>query len=478
MLIVILPELTILSNNLSVRGNLNLSQDTGNVISGFSSNRLLSTNDISYAHHVEVSMAISDNDSFFVGWKNSETYNGGGARVSFVRSLDHGKTWSQPYDMPKFEGKNTRQSDPWLYWYNGTIYFAYLEGEPEYFSNPNGGYLTQITVAKSIDYGVTWTPVKASYGDYFADKETIVVGENNTVYVVYDDVNLEINGNATIRVSRSIDGGDSYQEISALGEDEFYLGPYITLNGSRNPFIAWSWIPESGGNLFLSKSLNKGLTFDSPQIVNDDGNYSYFQLVTGLASKVTLPVIKFDDHNRLYILWADKFDQVTHTFDVYLRYSDDYGTSWSDRLRVNSKTAGDQWNPDMVIDQTGRLHIVYYSEIGNSYRPYYRTVNFQGAQRNVPNFSDEIVIADEDTPSFFSRPGEYMSIQLDSNGIPHVVWSDGRNNEMDIYYAYGIFESPFPIEIVVIVVVIIIIGTISVVFIFRYRQKLNRKQLN
>jgi len=82
------------------------------------------------------------------------------------------------------------------------------------------------------------------------------------------------------------------------------------------------------------------------------------------------------------------------------------------------------------------------------------------------------------TLSIFARPGEYMSIQLDQYDIPHVVWSDGRNNEMDIYYAYGLTtlpypvdNLPFPVEIVVVTVITLIIGAISVVVIFRYRHK-------
>jgi hypothetical protein len=470
----LLPFSTFISANPFITEHLSLSQETDETILGFSSNKLLSTDDNNYAHHVEVSMAISDNGTIFVGWKNSETHNGGGARVSIVRSLDCGKSWTHPYDMPMFGGSFTRQSDPWLYWYNGTVYYAYLEFEPDYFNDPSGGYLTQITIAKSIDYGVTWTPVQASNCTHFADKETIVVGENNTVYLVYDDVDVEDpNGNTIIRVTRSTDGGDSYQEISVIGEDEFYVGPYITLNGSEDPFIAWSWIHDAGENLYLSKSLNKGITFDIPQIINKDGNYSAFEPAGGTVGKSTLPVVKFDNNDRLYILWADKYDQVTDTFDVYIRYSDNYGSNWSDRIRVNPHTAGNQWNPDMVIDPTGRLHIVYYSEIGDSYRPYYRTVNFIGTGRTNPVLSDEIIIANKDTSSSFTRPGEYMSIQLDQNSIPHVAWSDGRNDEMDIYYAYGLttLHQPFPIELIVIIVVVLIVGTISVIIIFRYRSK-------
>ena len=477
--VILIPFSTFVSASFFKTGSLNLSQETNVVILGFSNNKLLSTDDNNYAHHVEVSMAISDNGTIFVGWKNSETHNGGGARVSIVSSLDLGKSWTQPYDMPMYGGSFTRQSDPWLYWYNGTVYYAYLEFEPDYFTDPNGGYLSQITIAKSIDDGLTWTPVQASNGSYFADKETIVVGENNTVYLVYDDAEVVDNGNVTIRVTRSNDGGDSYQEISVIDKDIWYVAPYIVLNSSGDPFVAWSWIPDTGGNLFISKSLDKGFTFDTPQIVNDDGNYSAFELAGGRVSKSTLPVIKFDNEDRLYILWADKFDQVTDTWGVYLRYSDNYGINWSERIQVNPNTAGNQWHPDIVIDLTGRLHIIYYSEIGGNYRPCYRTINFTGTDRSNPVLSNEIVIADRDTSSFFTRPGEYISIQLDQSGIPHVVWSDGRNNEMDIYYAHGLTElplpDPFPIEIIPVVLVVLLIGAVAIVVIIRIRVKRSKQ---
>jgi hypothetical protein len=474
-LLILLPFSTFVSASFYTKEDINLSQETDKVILGFSGNKLLSTDDSNYAHHVEVSMAISDGGTIYAGWKNSETHNGGGARVSIVRSLDGGASWTQPYDMPMYDGLATRQSDPWLYWYNGTVYYAYLEFEPQYFNDPSGGYLTQITIAKSINNGVTWTPVKASNGIYFADKETFVVSNDDTIYLVYDDADIEDpNGNATIRVTRSIDGGESYQEISVIGEDEFFVGPYITLNSSGDPFVAWSWVPGSGGNLFISKSLDKGFTFDTPEIINDDGNFCVFEPAGGAAGKSTLPVIKFDNDDRLYVLWADKFDQVTDTWDVYLRYSDNDGIDWSERLQVNPNTAGNQWNPDMVIDPTGRLHVVYYSESGSNYRPYYRTVNFTGVARSNPIFSDEIVIADQDTSNIFTRPGEYMSVQLDQHGIPHVVWSDGRNREMDIYYAHGLTELPLPFEILVVIVVLIVVGALSVVFVFWY-LRLRRK---
>ena len=432
---------------------------------GFSSNLLLSTNDNNYAHHVEVSMAISDDGVLFAGWKNSETHYGGGARVSFVRSLDNGASWSAPYDMPMYGGFFTRQSDPWLYWHNDTLYYAYLEYEADYFNNPNGGYLSQMTVAKSIDNGVTWVPVKATNNTYFADKETLAVGEDNIVYLAYDDVNLDENGNATVKIARSLDYGNSYEQSSIIGADEYFLGPYINLNASNDIFLVWSWLPPGGGNIYFSKSIDKGVSFETPKIVNLDGNYCSIES----PGKTTLPLLKFDPFNRLYLVWADKYDQVYNTFDVYLRYSDDWGLTWSDRLLINPSVQGNQWNPDLTIDAEGKLHIVYYHEIDGHYRPYYRTLQFNGTNRDIPVFSEQIAIADSFTSSDFVRPGEYFAIQLDNDNIPHVVWTDGRNNELDIYYAKGLTSLPLITpEMIIIIVAIFLISFFSICVIYYY----------
>ncbi|MFW9787274.1 MAG: sialidase family protein [Candidatus Thorarchaeota archaeon] len=426
-------------------------------VSGFSSNVLLSTDDSTYPHHVEVSMAISDNDTLFVGWKEATTHNGPGIRVSVTRSGDGGSTWTSPYNMPMFTSGTTGQSDPWLAWHDGTLYYAYLE------YSIAGPLLSQITVAKSNDYGFSWTPITASYGQFFADKEMMVVSDDGIIYLVYDDTDdATLIGNATIRLTRSLDGGDTFQEVCNITEQTPWKGlPYLALSNEGQVFVTWLYLePVSGnwGNIEFSKSLDGGITFQESQFINDGGNYS-----TSAPGKITLPVLRFDQQDRLYVLWADGFDEGENSFDVYLRYSDDYGITWSDRLRVNPVVDGNQWNPEMTIDASGRLHIIYYDEQNGYYRPYYRTLTFTGDEHDFPLFSNPVPVADSRTPSSFTRPGEYMSIQLDSNDVPHIVWSDGRNNEMDVYYAHAIYgdkESFNPVIILLGSSIIVIAGIV------------------
>ena len=405
---------------------------------GFSKNILLSTDDSNWNQHVEPMIAISNNGTLFAGWKNAYTHDGDGERVSIAKSIDRGASWTTPFDMPMFNGLNTKQSDPWLFLHNQSIYYAYIEWEPEYWTYFTSDYLSQVTVAKSSGDITEWTTATATFGSYFADKETMYIDDNGIIYVVYDDADARTTeGKVTIQLTRSNNTGESFQWISNLGTpSDGHLAPYITLNSENHIFVVSTWFDTAlgGGNLFFTSSQDGGFTFDNQSFINADGDYSFFA-----SGKSTIPVIQFDQDDRLYLIWADMYDQNTNSIDIYLRYSDDFGETWSERFQVNPTTAGNQFMPDMDIDPEGNLHIVYYdAPSGGNFKPKYCLVNFTGENRDDPIFNTPIAIADKETSGSFTRPGDYLTIRLDQQNIPHVVWTDGRNNELDIYYAYGV----------------------------------------
>ena len=480
-IILILPIGFVASTDLT--DNLNITSpgstpESSFQVNAFSKNILLSTDDNNWNYHVEPMIAIGDNGTLFAGWKNANTHNGAGEHVSIVKSIDRGVSWTTPFDMPMYNGLNTRQSDPWLVWYNQSIYYAYIEWDPDYFEYPTSGLFSQVTVAKSSGDITEWTTASASNGSYFADKETMYIDDNGIIYMVYDDVDVSTPvENATIRLTRSDNAGESFQEISEIGiPSGGHLGPYIALNSENHIYIASTWldITEGGGNIYFTSSQDGGFTFGNQRFINTDGNYSFLD-----SGKVTLPVIQFDQDDRLYLLWADVYENEAHSIDIYLRYSDDFGEIWSERFQVNPTTAGNQFMPDMDIDSDGNLHIVYYNAPSQeNFKPYYCLVNFTGENQNNPIFNTPIAIADKETSGDYNRPGDYLTIRLDQNNIPHIVWTDGRNNELDIYYAYGtqnLSDSGstigFGLEIFLTVGFVSIIG-IGVIILIR-RRKIN-----
>ncbi|MFX0092760.1 MAG: sialidase family protein [Candidatus Hodarchaeota archaeon] len=208
-------------------------------------------------------------------------------------------------------------------------------------------------------------------------------------------------------------------------------------------------------------SKNKGESFSLNTDINPGSENATFTVTTeGLPRRVTLPVIRFDQNDRLYVLWAERFED-GGTWDVYLRYSDDYSLTWSPRYQVNPETGGDQWQPDMDIDSKGCLHVVYYDQQESSFRPYYRTVVVPETTDAEPIFGDPIPVATVYTYRTFTRPGDYFTVRVDSNDIPHVVWTDGRHNEMDIYYSHGIpkeISTSFGIAWLLIPLVLVLLG--------------------
>lgn len=434
-------------------------------IVAFSENLLLSEKPMyfPYTYHVEPTLVITANGTIFAGWKDATTHSGIGKRVSFTRSGNNGITWTEPLTMPFPPGLEWKagQSDPWMAWdeQNETLYYAYLEYEEDYFVNLTG--FSQITVAKSTDYGQSWTIVPASNGTGFADKETITVSNDGTVYMVYDDVNFTSPAlDIFVRLTRSTNGGESFEEVSVITDSITRplspFTPYVTTNSHGHVYVAWMQYTAENvdgmstwGDVYLAYSTDQGETFSDPIDINPDSeNCSSSGVVAGRG---TFPVIHFDAQDRLYALWAGKYDtDINANWDVFIKYSEDNGQTWSPRYRVNPRANYDQWHPEMAIDSFGRCHIVYYDmyEKATEFRPYYRMIEFADNLTGSPIFHDVIPIASRYTDYWFKRPGEYFAIKFDSTDRPHVVWTQGegvRDGPLNIFYAHGLSESELPV---------------------------------
>ncbi len=387
------------------------------------SNIILSTNKNLYQHHVEPTLAIDDN-FIHVGFKNAETHDGPGLAVSYTFSTD-GEIWTSPYNMEQF-WKQSGQSDPWMIVFENILYYVYLE----YTLTGN----TQMTLARTSDQGSNWEFTIASYGSGFADKETFTIDENGYIYLAYDD---QLDATHTeVKLSRSFDGGNSFIENVTMSDSlsAAYVGPYIVSAGFGVLYNAIGYLDDAPGSsdILFDKSTNFGETWGLDTDLNPSYNASYFaQGISGSPAEVTLPALSIDDNGRIYVVWEDvSTDISTKNWDVYMRYSDDTGDSWSDRIRINENVEGNSWMPDLDIDSSGNVHVIYYdNNTGFSnlmYRVFYPSNN---------SLSVEYKISTEGTSSEFTRLGDYITVRVDNDDNIHMVWTDGRNDVLDIYYA-------------------------------------------
>ena len=67
-------------------------------------------------------------------------------------------------------------------------------------------------------------------------------------------------------------------------------------------------------------------------------------------------------NGRAYLVYTDRPSVQSVDTDIYVRYSDDNGATWSDRIRVNDDaTTNTQFNPAIAVDQTtGHVAVSWY----------------------------------------------------------------------------------------------------------------------
>lgn len=392
----------------------------------------LSTNKLNFSHHVEPTLAIDDN-LIYVGFKNAATHDGGGLAVSYTYSTN-GSSWSSPYNMKQFWSTGAGQSDPWMQIFNNTLYYVYLE----YPFGAEGQ--SQMTLSQTSDQGTAWNYTRATFGPAFADKETFTIDENGYIYLAYDDVREYT---TEMRLSRSFDGGNTFVENVTMSDviSPNYLAPYVVSAGSGVLYNVFSYFAESyaQSDIFFDKSIDYGETWGTDTDLNLSYNASAFtQGESGRPSKSTLPAMAVGQDGRIYVVWEDVSRDLEKTdWDVYMKYSDDMGSTWSNNLRINKIAEGESWMPDIDIDSSGNAYIAYYDNniFGQSnlmYRIYYPTND---------SLSGEYRISTEGTAPKFTRLGDYVTIRLDDNDNFHVVWTDGRNDVMDVFYASDMLDT-------------------------------------
>ncbi len=219
---------------------------------------------------------------------------------------------------------------------------------------------TSIELVKSEDGGLTWTDpvavspvVRRSYGERGDDTGTssvfgtlrVVQGSqpevtaDGTVHVAWmdstDDDSQE--GIGEIQVATSTDAGDTWTDpvvASVFNETEFRPRtasfrfwassfPQIASGPDGEVYISYvgrpSDKPNDDGDVFLTKSLDGGQTWDRPQVLNDDDT-DHVQM---------FPSIDVAEDGAVHAMWGDMRDDPAQIrYHIYYTRSDDQGETF------------------------------------------------------------------------------------------------------------------------------------------------------
>jgi hypothetical protein len=179
------------------------------------------------------------------------------------------------------------------------------------------------------------------------------VDDSSRIFVAWYD---QRNGLGDIYFSRSLDRGLSFESNYKVNDDTknaVQSSPDIT---TWNGIVYLIWEDQRNENytnfdIYFAKSLDNGSTFENNVKVNDD--------LPGSMQEA--PFISTGLDGRLVIGWADKR---TGNLDIYMSTSFDLGDSWAPNSVISDELNSDRQSaPIVVIDDEGHIHVVYAGNI-------------------------------------------------------------------------------------------------------------------
>jgi len=378
-----------------------------------------------YAWQVEPTMQINKSGAVFVGWKETNGPDAAGYRVGASYSTDQGQTWAPNILMNRTHpNDNCRDSDPWMAMDpTDRLHFGYLEYDPNGGSSPpcNSGLDVSNTTT-----GNNWGSVHYIQGHGgLVDKDSIGFDSQGRLYAAWDEGNV-------LAVTWSDDDGGHWAPIINPGSQGSVLGTIIAAGANGTVYLTW-WNFGSSNILFESSS-DRGKTWSPIVRVNDrDGSAS------GGFPQYPLPAMNVDPKSgAIYVSWADSRNGDP---DIYFANSTDGGKTWGTNHRTNDNTDNSQqYMVDLAVDGAGTVHAAWEDRRTGNWNIFYSNSTDGGR-----TWSKNVRVTSAETPGSYDRPGDYFAIEAGPNNYIYVVWTDGRGDDFDIYYA----RSPgFPVAAV------------------------------
>ncbi len=175
-------------------------------------------------------------------------------------------------------------------------------------------------------------------------------------------------------------------ELEFIFSDEMLVYPQENINQDSPEIISTDdgtihlvWINNAGNgkNVMYAFSSDEGETFSEPIQINQTSN----SIITFNDAG---PKIKVRD-NELFIFYTD---MRTGMMAIYMNHSTDNGLTWGEDILISDQSYMQKF-PDLEVDQSGELHLVYYA-YGEDYL--FHSVRYATAESNSISFSPSVAM--------------------------------------------------------------------------------------
>jgi hypothetical protein len=344
--------------------------------------------------------------------------------TSVYESFDRGVTWaSSGFSV------NTFCYDPWLDFNTaGDIFVGYECSDQR--------------IAYKLHGSSTWVYSGSLPAGSFPDRDMVVTDDTptspyyNSVYIGYDD-----NGSsnrAQLMYSRN---GQSGWTKSAGIDDTPTTFDVIGVNAAvaNGGDVYATWEDYTNGFIKNDVSLNGGTTWTTDRIVHDFrmDTSSFFISIPPQPDRGVLPMPMTDVApagtefaNRLYVAYFDSDEDGSPNTEIYVRYSDDGGASWSAESLVNDDTV-DAWHffPAISVAPDGTVAVSFYdtrNDPTDQKTDQYVSFSTDGGVTWSANQRVTKAQSDESGAGDPNDYGDYEGSDVGPSGYFQLVWTDSR----------------------------------------------------
>jgi len=356
--------------------------------------------------------------------------------INLLISDDNGLSWQASKPILSFP---TGQFDPQIVVdpVNQTVYASWLQNNKR-----------DIVVARSLDYGRTWSFSWAERGREETDKPVLAVSGA--------DVYVGFNREERFLVAASHDSGQTFRTflVNPNADPGSSLAGGATIDPSGNVFFGWTayakqQLQARPAAIYISRSTDGGRTWSTllldqssapPECPAQGCGTGFLGAQVSLAS---------DSAGALYALWnAGSVNGGSER--IYFSSSTTAGATWSARAGVSRAPQGvEHAFPTVVAGGPGEVRVAWMdaraSEAGHPERPLWNTL-YRASTNGGATWADETQLSgparnyDYILTNGFRFPfGDYFGLALDGDGNTHAVWGEGQDYKSpgSIWYTRG-----------------------------------------